>query len=170
MRHIRVVPLVGIDDRDGPQTGNDARAEGVQEMDIMIEAQTEDRLAAALEPESFLPSQHFTRSEHGPGAGVKRMMIAMLEDAIDVYRKHAATRGGKHERAFREAERWFELRDRSWLFSFESVCDTLGIDATRLRQALATWRGAERPQSRGRFLILRPRPTAPRELARAVGE
>jgi len=141
-------------------------------MDISIEVQshTEDRLAAALEPESFLPSQHFTRSENGPGAGVKRMMIAMLEDAIDVYRKHATARGGKHERAFREAERWFELHDRSWLFSFESVCDTLGIDANRLRQALATWRTSQQPQGRGRFLILRPRPTAPRELARAVGE
>jgi len=141
-------------------------------MDISIEVQTqtEDRLAAALEPESFLPSQHFTRSDNGPGAGVKRMMIAMLEDAIDVYRKHASTRGGKHERAFREAERWFELRDRSWLFSFESVCDTLNIDANRLREALAKWRGSEQPQGRGRMLILRPRPTAPRELARAVGE
>jgi hypothetical protein len=145
---------------------------GFKQMDVNIEvqAQTEDRLAAALEPESYLPSQHFSRGEHGPGAGVKRMMIAMLEDAIDVYRKHASTRGGKHERAFREAERWFELRDRSWLFSFESVCDTLGINANRLRQALAVWRHAQKPQGRGRFLILRPRPTAPRELARAVGE
>jgi hypothetical protein len=143
-------------------------------MDISIEVQshtdTEDRLAAALEPETYLPSQHYTRGDNGPGAGVKRMMIAMLEDAIDVYRKHASTRGGKHERAFREAERWFELRDRSWLFSFESVCDTLGIDAGRLRQALVVWRSSQTPRSRGRFLVLRPRPTAPRELARAVGE
>lgn len=158
----------------GRKRGATHARKGSKEMDISIEvqaqAQTDDRLAATMEPESYLPSQHFTRSDNGPGAGVKRMMIAMLEDAIDVYRKHANTRGGKHERAFREAERWFELSDRSWLFSYESVCDTLGIDANRLRRALASWRASQKPVGRGRFLILRPRPTAPRELARAVGE
>src|SRR5438067_430333 len=50
----------------------------------------DDRLAGLFQPDTLLPSQFFDRvrrrSEHD---GERRLMIAVLEDAIDVYRKQA---------------------------------------------------------------------------------
>jgi hypothetical protein len=35
-----------------------------------------------------------------------------------------------------EAYAWVESRDRSWAYSFERVCEALGVDATALRREL----------------------------------
>ena len=51
---------------------------------------TEERLGPLFTPDTLLPSQFFDRVrrrvEHD---GERRLMIAVLEDAVDVYRKQA---------------------------------------------------------------------------------
>src|SRR5438093_2241292 len=91
---------------------------------------TDDRLGEIFQPDTLLPSQFFDRvrrrTEHD---GERRLMIAVLEDAVDVYRKQAGSRDARAQQLFRDAEEWIEDGDRSWLFSFQNICDVLGLDA-----------------------------------------
>ena len=62
----------------------------------------------------------------------QRLMAAVLEDAIDVYRHPARNR----RRLVRGTEAWFRSDDRSWLFSFVRICTTLGLDPDPIRASL----------------------------------
>ena len=101
-----------------------------------FEASSEqDTRAGALEPWTLLPSQW--AAGEGPGAsGERRLMAAVLADAMRLYVKHARSRFAGGQLLFRETAEWFGSRDRSWLLSYENVCDVLGIHAQRLRERL----------------------------------
>jgi len=105
------------------------------------DANIEERLAGLFTPDTLLPSQFFDRarrrSEHD---GERRLMIAVLEDAVDVYRKQAGARDPRGQELFRDAEEWIEDPDRTWLFSFQNICDVLDIDAEYLRRGLHAWK------------------------------
>jgi hypothetical protein len=46
-----------------------------------------------------------------------------------------------HERRlFQEAEEWIDSTDAHWYFSFENICDILGIHPGRMRDALKDWK------------------------------
>jgi hypothetical protein len=63
--------------------------------------------------------------------GEQRLMLAVLCDAMHAY---AAERvRGKHPGRVTELRQWFESADRSYVFSFESVCDALGLEAAYVR-------------------------------------
>src|SRR6266699_2766088 len=74
---------------------------------------TDDRLAGLFQPDTLLPSQFFDRvrrrSEHD---GERRLMIAVLEDAVDVYRKQAGAQDARGQQLFHEAEEWIEDADQ----------------------------------------------------------
>src|SRR5207245_3056687 len=80
----------------------------------------EERLGELFQPDTLLPSQFFDRVrrrvEHD---GERRLMIAVLEDAVDVYRKQAAAQEARGQQLFREAEEWIEDIDSTWLLLFE---------------------------------------------------
>ncbi|HSD29920.1 MAG TPA: hypothetical protein VLL75_21645 [Vicinamibacteria bacterium] len=63
-------------------------------------------------------------------------MGAVLEDAVEVYRKQAGAREGRGRQLFLDAEAWIEDPDRTWLYSFQNICDVLDIDADYLRRGL----------------------------------
>ena len=123
----------------------------------MKEHVTEDRLSGLFQPDTLLPSQFFDRvrrrTQH---EGERRLMIAVLEDAVDVYRKQAAARDGRGEQLFREAEEWIEDTDRSWLFSFENICDVLDIDGEYLRRGLHALKASARAARRDNVVHLAP--------------
>jgi hypothetical protein len=64
----------------------------------------------------------------------RRLMLAVLEDAIR--NLLLAKRAAISPRRVREDMAWFESVDRSDPFTFESVCDALGIDPDWLRGRL----------------------------------
>jgi hypothetical protein len=101
----------------------------------------DERLGGLFQPDTLLPSQFFDRvrrrTEHD---GERRLMIAVLEDAVDVYRKQAGAKDPRGQQLFHEAEEWIEDPDRSWLFSFQNICDVLDIDADYLRRGLHSWK------------------------------
>src|SRR5437016_14557482 len=111
----------------------------------------DERLAGLFQPDTLLPSQFFDRvrrrSEHD---GERRLMIAVLEDAVDVYRKQAGARDARAQQLFHEAEEWIEDPDQTWLFSFQNICDVPGLDADYRRRGLGVWeeraRGGRRRQ------------------------
>lgn len=89
----------------------------------------------------FMPSQYLdTRRADSDFAPLKRLMLAILEDAITTFHKTATATSRNRREAFLEVDRWLQDRQDDGLFSFEEICDTLGISASRLRLALGEWR------------------------------
>ena len=115
----------------------------------------EERLAGLFQPDTLLPSQFFDRiRRRRQFEGERRLMIAVLEDAVEIYRKQSAVRDPRGRQLFKEAEEWVEDTDRTWLFSFENICDVLDIDATYLRRGLHAWKDRGQGERCGRVVTL----------------
>jgi hypothetical protein len=65
-----------------------------------------------------------------------RLLLAVLHDALGVFRRGLHSRDCKDREAFREVERWFRSRDYDWPFSFEGICLALRIDPGHVREGL----------------------------------
>lgn len=84
-------------------------------------------------------------------------MLAVLEDAVaTVGRSTEIGCTNADRRALEEVRRWCSSEDRTWPFSFVNVCETLGFDAMKLRNGLATV-GKRGPDEPGRCRSLRIR-------------
>jgi hypothetical protein len=71
---------------------------------------------------------------HGPARNSLHLMQAVLEDGIRVLLQTAAARNARAARRWREEMLWMSSRDRSHPFTFDCLCEALGIDARRLRR------------------------------------
>jgi hypothetical protein len=81
---------------------------------------------------------------HTEDSGERRLMLAVLEDAIASYQKTARPNEDRRKRrAFADVEAWIASRDTIWPFSFENICAVLDIDADNLRQGLSRWRAKQ---------------------------
>lgn len=78
----------------------------------------------------------------------KALLLALLEDAIHCYRKFAAARNRLARQQFQEAEQWLMGGGDGWVFSFENVCELLGLDPEYVRRGLRE--AAERPAAERR--------------------
>jgi hypothetical protein len=97
--------------------------------------------AGLFEPDILLPNQYFAAFRRGRAVeGERRLMLAVLEDAVDAYRKYAMARDPREQACFLEAKEWFSSDDRSWLFAFENICDVLEMNPDYLRGGLDRWR------------------------------
>jgi hypothetical protein len=94
-----------------------------------------------FEPGRLMPEQYddLVRRRHVID-GEKRLMLAVLEDAIRTYLRNADAKDGERRREFLEAKTWFNSdklgRGAQNVFSFENLCETLGIEPVSLRQRL----------------------------------
>jgi hypothetical protein len=84
-------------------------------------------------------------------SGEHRLMVAILGDAVALHVK-SLSGGSVRRRDAREAREWLASSDRSLPFSFESICDVLGLDSSYIRRGL---RGArEQPaETAARFAL-----------------
>src|SRR5262249_60778455 len=89
----------------------------------------EERVQELFQPDTLLPSQYFDRIRRRASFdGERRLMVAVLEDAVDVYRKQAGGRERKRRQLFEEAEARNETSDKTWIFSFEKIRERLRVD------------------------------------------
>jgi hypothetical protein len=80
------------------------------------------------------------RADNGCARPIKRLMLAVLEDAVRCYLTYANSRSRAQRRLFIEAEGWLMDRKADGAFAFENICETLGIDPNCLREGLRQWR------------------------------
>ena len=92
-----------------------------------------------------MPSQFFP--ERGDGPGERRLMRAVLKDALAVLFKYDATQDRRGQRLLAEAQHWLESDDAYWPFSFVNVCDALGLDPSCVRERVARYRAAQRARA-----------------------
>jgi len=64
------------------------------------------------------------------------LMLAVLEDAIKCVEKYAKVKSGRNRTLFDESIDWIRSKNDEWLFSFDNVCDALGLNAGCVRDAL----------------------------------
>jgi hypothetical protein len=92
------------------------------------------------------PTLHgdYLASRQSRPSGLRLLFMALLTDAVDCYQMTGAIissspyERGLHyrERLKREALEWFDASDTKYAFSFQTVCDELGIEASALRKRL----------------------------------
>jgi len=98
-----------------------------------IEAGTE----ALFTPDLITPSQYFDQRRTPADAGIRRLMLTVLEDGIrdfQRYRNNASTNHGR--RIFWEAQRWIEAEGDLGPFCFDTLCETFNCDPQLSRERI----------------------------------
>lgn len=121
-------------------------------------------LGSLFVPEIMTPSQFYDgrRQENDEFTPIKRLMMAILEDALRCFQNNAGATSGRRKRLFQEAEEWLCGNGGEGPFSFNMVCEALGIEPEFLRNELLRWRAEQqsgvirRPLAR-RSPVVRPR-------------
>src|SRR4029453_9787305 len=75
--------------------------------------------------------------------GEERLMLAVLESAVEDFQKYVLARKPRGKKLFQEAEEWFLERNSDELFSFENICETLQLHPDYIRQGLLLWKEAK---------------------------
>jgi len=115
--------------------------------------QAEERLNDLFEPDVLLPIQYFAALKRKRfSSGEHRLLIAIMQDAVECFQKHIHARDSKRRQLYLDAESWISSDDYSGTFSFNNVCDLLGMSPEYLRQGLIDWRDRERTRRKGRLL------------------
>jgi hypothetical protein len=73
----------------------------------------------------------------------KRLLLAVLSEAITTLRHTAGARTREGRRRFAETAAWFASDATDSPFAFASICDALGLDAAYLRSGLRRWQPTE---------------------------
>ena len=105
-------------------------------------------LRVELAPELLLPSQlpagfRQDASLHPE----RRLMLAVIEEAVSDYQRHVIASGTAGKRLFREAHAWIMFDDTAWSFSFVNLCHALGLDPDALRAGLRRWGDRQRERT-----------------------
>src|SRR5215813_7655838 len=99
------------------------------------------RIASLFEPDTLLPAQYFGNLRRKTLLEPeKRLMLAILEDAINCYQDNLLAKRGREGRLFTDAEEWILEKGSDWIFSFRNICETLGFNAEYVRQGLLRWK------------------------------
>ena len=80
------------------------------------------------------------------------LMFAILENAINDFQRYFIARNPKEKRRYQEAVDWILGTNSDWLFSFENICENVGLNPSYLRGRLRAWakdRGHMSAHSRG---------------------
>lgn len=103
----------------------------------------DDKVLAVFQPDILISAQYsatYRRRLHLNPEQV--LMLAVLEDAIICFQDHVAATCKRKRLLHLEAEQWILDDDKSYLFSFENICDSLAFEPAYLRQGLVRWKEA----------------------------
>lgn len=110
-----------------------------------------------LQPDIVLPVQFFARRKiDAPVEGEKRLMLAVLEDAVNSYQRYADSDRVRGRRLFWETCEWFYDDDMEWPFSFLRITQLLGIDPSYFRRGLSGWLDVQRAGADGTKVVRFP--------------
>ncbi len=85
----------------------------------------------------------------------KKLMLAVLEDALGCFQDHCSAKHGKRKQLYDNVHQWFFDPADDRVFSFSNICSALGFEPDYIRKGLAQWRKKEsskpRRTSTGKF-------------------
>jgi hypothetical protein len=103
----------------------------------------EEYPASLFQPDPALPPAYF--ESVGENAGQepeRRLMLAVLKDAVDCFQKNVSAKDVRRRQIFLDAETWIE-EESDWPFSFANICEALDMDPQYIRQGLRRWKKAK---------------------------
>jgi hypothetical protein len=93
----------------------------------------QDKSGFLSQQDVVLPSQYWeTLKRQDRLEPEKKLMLAVLENAIWTYTKHF----GRRNLYFCEVAHWFREGSSDQLYAFENICEFLGLSAQCIRRAL----------------------------------
>ena len=127
--------------------------------------QSDERLLDVFDPDIILPMQHFAAIQRKRfPSGEHRLLVALIQDAVECFQKHMHARDAKRRQLFLDAQGWIGSQDDRAVFSFNNVCMLLGMNPDYVRQGLEEWCERSRDVERN----ARRRPMMDRTTARIV--
>ena len=99
-----------------------------------------------FEPDTLISEKYFKVYRLAkPAEAEKKLMFAVLVEALQTYQKFAFSRSARGQALFHEAETWFWKDEPDGVFSFSSICEVFGLNPPFLRKGLLQWvEGRER--------------------------
>jgi hypothetical protein len=67
-------------------------------------------------------------------------MLAVLQDAVVCFQDNVTAVTSRKRALFREAEEWILNDDKSYLCSFDNICESVGLNPGYLRRGLMRWK------------------------------
>lgn len=107
-------------------------------------------------PDILMPVQYYDgmRRDNPETQAIKRLMFAVLADAVRCFQTYADAQSRAGRLIFGETEWWILDRNSDGPFTFEAICEALGIEPDCLRNGLHQWRvqqfGGMNPRRLGR--------------------
>jgi len=93
-----------------------------------------------FEPDVVLPEQFFNKLRaRVAGQGEKRLMTAVLEDAVHCIQAYINKTGRREGRLYEEALEWVDSDDDFWSFAFVNVCHALDLNPGYIRDGVHEW-------------------------------
>jgi hypothetical protein len=112
-------------------------------------AESEDRYqpderTELFQPDVVLPKQYFDALKRKKyPTGEHRLLVAILRDAVDCFQKYANATDQKRRQLYLDAESWIDAAEDQGQFSFNNVCDLLGMNPDYVREGLLAWRDVD---------------------------
>lgn len=109
------------------------------------QATSDDRIASLFQPDTLLSAQYFDNMRRRTLLEPeKRLMLAILEDAVNCFQENLSAESGKRKILFDDVEQWIRADGSDWVFSFDHICEALGFTPAYVRQGLLRWREKNR--------------------------
>jgi hypothetical protein len=108
--------------------------------------------ADAVMPAQFYPARRGSAAVEP----IMRLMTGLLIDAVRCFQRTFEAHHPDRRQEFREAQLWIFDDMGTGPFSFEHVCDTLGIDPRRLRNWIIRWEKDRRSGDKQRMIRRSP--------------
>jgi hypothetical protein len=101
----------------------------------------EEKVFSLFQPDILIPGQFLATTKSKTHRDPEqRLMLAVLEDAVWCFQNGLRAKDKKKQDLSREAEEWLMEEDSQWLFSFNEICDLLGLEAKYIRKRLVLWK------------------------------
>ena len=109
------------------------------------QATADDRIASLFQPDTLLSAQYFDNMRRRTLLEPeKRLMLAILEDAVNCFQENLSAESGKRKILFNDVEQWIRADGSDWVFSFDHICEALGFTPAYVRQGLLRWQEKNR--------------------------
>ena len=81
---------------------------------------------------------------HAIRGGEERLMLAVLQDAVECFQENVLSQQPWEKKLFQEAEDWILAKNADWPFSFDNICESLQLNPDYIRQGLLIWKESKR--------------------------
>jgi hypothetical protein len=122
--------------------------DAVMRIESTIDTAGDEFRADAVMPAQFYPARRGSASVEP----IMRLMGGVLADAVRTFQRNFEAKSPVKRQEFKEARFWIFHDKTDGPFSFQDVCDALGIDARRLRALILTWEKNKRPWDKPRMI------------------